>query len=93
MKSTNDINKVSELNREAKIDFLNRIKDGEIDHKKLSSQSVIIQDGQQAFTGLMVSVAYMNEGKVSPVIYIGEAKKMIEEAIKNIQEKRQEKTK
>lgn len=77
------------MDREAKIDLLTAIKAGEIDLKKLSSKSVIVQDGNQAFTGLMVSVAYQKAGKVSPVIYVGEAKKLIEEAINNIQAKRQ----
>ena len=88
MKTKGGLKSVSEFSREEKIDLLNRIKAGEIDLKELSSKSVIVQDGNKAFTGLMVSVAYRKAGNKSPVVYVGEAKKLIEEAMNNIQAKR-----
>lgn len=91
MKATNDLKKVSELDKEGKIDLLNRIKAGEIDPKDITSQSVIVSDEGQAFPGLMASVAYRKAGKQSPVVFIGKAKESMAKAMATIMEKRNEK--
>ncbi|MFY9154107.1 MAG: hypothetical protein WAO52_18955 [Prolixibacteraceae bacterium] len=71
-----------------KIELLKAISTGEIDPNVLSSESVIVSDGKEAFAGLMISVANHKAGNKSPVIYIGEAKALIEECLVNISEKR-----
>lgn len=73
-----------------KIELLKAIQSGEIDPKQLSSESVIVSDGKEAFAGLMISVAHAKAGKDSPVVYVGEAKKLTEECLTNIQNKRNE---
>lgn len=79
-------------NRNDKIELLKAIKAGEIDPQQLPSEPVIISDGKDAFTGLMISVANHKAGKQSPVVYVGEAKKLTEEFLVNIKSKRNEKT-
>lgn len=74
-----------------KIELLKAIKAGEIDPKQLSSEPVIIlSDGKEAFAGLMISVAHAKAGKKSQVVYVGEAKKLTEECLANIRNKRNE---
>ena len=76
--------------RSDKIELLKAIAAGEIDPKQLSSEPVIVSDGKEAFAGLMISVAHHKAGNTSPVIYVGEAKKQMEECLVNIKSKRNE---
>lgn len=71
-----------------KIELLKAIQSGEIRPDQLKSESVIISDGKEAFTGLMISVASHKAGKQSPVVYVGEAKKLIEQTFENLRAKR-----
>lgn len=73
-----------------KIELLKAIAAGEIDPKQLSSEPVIVSNGKEAFAGLMFSVAYQKAGKQSPVVYVGEAKKQMEECLSNLKTKRNE---
>lgn len=76
--------------RSDKIELLKAIAAGEIDPKRLSSEPVIVSDGKEAFAGLMISVANHKAGKQSPVVNVGEAKKLMEECLVNIKNKRNE---
>jgi hypothetical protein len=76
--------------RKDKIELLKAIQSGEIDPKQLSSEPVIVSDGKEAFAGLMVSVANHKAGKQSPVVYVGEAKILMEECLTNVKSKRNE---
>lgn len=76
--------------RKDKIELLKAIAAGEIDPKLLSSEPVIVSDGKEAFAGLMVSVANHKAGKQSPVVYVGDAKTLMEECMVNVKTKRNE---
>lgn len=67
-----------------KIDLLKAIRSGEIRPDQLTSESIVISDGKETFTGLMISVANNKAGKQSPVIYVGEAKKLIEQTMERL---------
>ena len=91
MMKTNELKPVFQMERNEKIDLLNRIKSGEITPDQLNTESIIVSDGQQAFTGLLVAVARKeNPGNV---VFIGEARKVMLKSLETILEKRQEKTK
>lgn len=67
-----------------KIELLKAIQSGEIKPDQLTSESVIISDGKETFTGLMIGVANHKAGKQSPVVYVGEAKKLIEQTMERL---------
>ena len=73
-----------------KIDLLKAILSGEIKPEQITREPVIISDGKEAFTGLMIGVAHRKAEKQSPVIYVGEAKKLIEQTMEKLTAKRQE---
>jgi hypothetical protein len=67
-----------------KIELLKAILSGEIKPEQITRESVLISDGKEAFTGLMIGVANHKAGKQSPVIYVGEAKKLIEQTMEKL---------
>lgn len=67
-----------------KIKLLKAIQSGEIRPDQLKKESVIISDGKETFTGLMIGVTNHKAGKQSPVIYVGEAKKLIEQTMERL---------
>ena len=74
--------------RNDKIELIKAIANGEIEPENLSRESVLISDGKEVFTGLMISVNSKKAGKKDTVVYIGEAKKAVEEVTQNIIYKR-----
>lgn len=67
-----------------KLELLKAIHSGEIQPDQIKRESVIISDGKETFTGLMIGVANHKAGKQSPVIYVGEAKKLIEQTMERL---------
>jgi hypothetical protein len=79
-----------ELSKQDKIELLKAIQSGELLPEDLTHKSIVVCNGKNAWRGLMISVANSKAGQTSPVIYIGEAKAIIEECIANIKNKRNE---
>lgn len=76
--------------KQDKIELLKAIAAGEIDPRTLSPESVIVSNGKEAYYGLMMTVARKKDDKKPQVIYVGEAKDLIETSIQSIKEKRDE---
>ncbi len=76
--------------KKGKIELLKAVANGEIDIKNLTSMPVIVSNGKETFSGLMVSVAAKKSGNENPVIYVGEAKELIESCLANVKTKRNE---
>lgn len=74
--------------KKEKIDFLNAIKQGEIDPGNINPNTVIVSDGSDAFYGLMVAASNAKPGKVR-VVFIGEAKRELELCMENILKNRE----
>jgi len=83
---------IKELPKQDKIELLKAIQSGELLPEDLTHESVIVSNGKSAFRGLMISVANSKAGKKSPVIYIGEARTLLNECLANVKNKRNEKT-
>jgi hypothetical protein len=80
--------KISELDKKTKIYLLNAIRNGEVDPKELTKESIIISDANDCFAGLMVSVSQRKASKKSTVVFIGEAKLSMDKTLENIMKAR-----
>lgn len=84
---------LSALDKAGKISLLTALKNGEITADQLNANSIVIADTKASFVALMVSVEYRKKGEKSPVIFISEAKILMDEVLKNVKEKRDERNK
>jgi hypothetical protein len=82
------LNELSGLNKAGKISLLTALKNGEITTDQLNADSIVIANTKALFLALMVSVAYRKKGEKSPVVFIGEAKILMDEVLKNVKKKK-----
>jgi len=76
--------KIKDLTREEKIQFLNLIKQGDLNPEEITAETFICNDEKETFAGIMATIA---GGKV---VFTGPAKTSLELATKNINERRQQ---
>lgn len=81
---------IKEMTKPEKIELLKAIQSGEVLPEDLTHESVVVTNGKSAFRGLMISVANSKAGKKNPVIYIGEARTILNECLTNVKNKRNE---
>jgi len=77
--------------RKNKIALIKALKSGQIKPEEITTESVIVADKDEAFSGLMIAVANKQAGKKSPVVFIGEPKAQIETCFENVMDKRNHK--
>lgn len=61
-----------------KIALLEAIESGEIKPYEITTETIVVSDGKEAFLGLMIASTSHNEGNESNVVFIGEAKEQLE---------------
>lgn len=83
------INKISELDKQGKISLLTAIKDGEITPDQISPESVLICNGEDVFTGMMIAATDKKKGTTSRVVFVGPALKAIQKFLDNIKQRRE----
>jgi hypothetical protein len=74
--------------KQNKIALIRALAAGEVKPEEVTSESIIISDGEEAFKGLMIAVASRKAGKRSPVVFVGKAREEIKVCLKNVQDKR-----
>jgi hypothetical protein len=74
---------IKQLCKADKIALLEAIKSGEIKPYEITTETIVVSDGKEAFLGLMIASTSQNEGNESNVVFIGEAKEQLEIIVGN----------
>jgi hypothetical protein len=81
--------RISELDRAGKVDLLKRVQAGEIDPNKLTPDTILITDPDEAFLGLMVAGSSDPEDPAD-VLIAGDAEKCLSRFLEDVQKGEQE---
>jgi hypothetical protein len=73
-----------------KVELLKSIQSGEVKPDQLTSESKIVSESKEAFTGLMANVASKRTGKRPRILFVGEAQKAINQTTENLKANRNE---
>lgn len=76
---------LSEFKKDDKINLLKAVKSGEVNLKNLKATTTIVSDGKDWFYGLMVQSS-TTDGQPGDVVFIGAAKREMEDFMNSIKE-------
>lgn len=84
----NDLKKISELDKQGKIDLLSAIQGGEVKPEEITSDTIVVSETKLVFTGYMANAASRKTGRRPRVLFVGDAKKLMDQTVENLKNRK-----
>jgi len=73
-----------------KVELLKALKSGEVKPDQITKDTLVVSESKEAFTGFMANVACRKTGRRPRVLFVGQAKKLIDQTTENLKVRRDE---